>query len=85
MIMNEFGYITVTRVHAAEQQIRLDQALLVRPADRKANERRAREGAASGTGPVQRLKQWARTLDARPGRRTRLSRTAASRAGDTRG
>lgn len=43
MIMNDFGYIAVTRMRAAEQQFRFEQDRLIRTARRTARERRAAE------------------------------------------
>lgn len=46
MIMNDFGYIAVTRMRTAEQQLRLEQDRLIRTARRTARERRAAERGA---------------------------------------
>lgn len=78
MIMNEFGYIAVTRTRSAEQQAEREHERLARTGQRSANQGSAADGRRWGIGPMQRLGRLLRALDRRPVRSSRLSRTALS-------
>ena len=84
MIMNDFGYIALTRMRAADQKVRHEPDQLIRTARRTAKDRGVFERIGPRIGPVQRLRQLARTLAVRPERSVELSRAATPRRCDPR-